>query len=81
MTSAGLFGPLTRAAIVNVHFGSRGNIVWIMQAALHCRGFGPGAIDGIYGPRTDAALRGFQRNRGLTVDGIAGPNTFQALLV
>jgi len=77
----GVFGPLTRAAVVNVHFGARGNLVWIMQAALHCRGFGPGSIDGIYGPRTDNALRSFQRNRGLTVDGIAGPNTFQALLV
>ena len=77
----GIFGPLTRAAIVNVRQGSRGNIVWIMQAALHCRGFGPGAIDGIFGPRTDAAVRNFQRNRGLSVDGIAGPNTFQALLV
>jgi len=65
----GTFGPLTRAAVVNVRQGSRGNIVWIAQAALHCRGFGPGAFDGIFGPRTDAAVRAFQQNRGLSADG------------
>jgi peptidoglycan hydrolase-like protein with peptidoglycan-binding domain len=35
--------------------------------------------DGIYGPRTRAAVRRFQRRQGLAVDGIAGPQTLSAL--
>jgi len=36
-------------------------------------------VDGIYGPRTRAAVRAFQRREGLVVDGIAGPRTLRAL--
>jgi hypothetical protein len=35
--------------------------------------------DGVYGPRTRAAVRSFQRRNGLAVDGIAGPQTIAAL--
>jgi peptidoglycan hydrolase-like protein with peptidoglycan-binding domain len=35
--------------------------------------------DGVYGPRTRAAVRAFQRRNGLAVDGIAGPQTMAAL--
>jgi peptidoglycan hydrolase-like protein with peptidoglycan-binding domain len=37
------------------------------------------AADGVYGPRTRAAVRRFQARNGLTVDGIAGPQTLRAL--
>lgn len=50
-----------------------------MQIALRARGYDPGALDGILGPRTAAALRGFQRSRGLPADGIAGPSTVAEL--
>ena len=36
--------------------------------------------DGIYGPDTTAAVRAFQTARGLSIDGLAGPETFRALL-
>jgi len=36
-------------------------------------------VDGIAGPRTQAATRRFQRENGLTVDGIIGPETLNAL--
>jgi hypothetical protein len=37
------------------------------------------SADGVYGPRTRAAVRRFQRAHGLTADGVAGPQTLAAL--
>ncbi len=51
----------------------------ILQADLVAAGFDPGAIDGVAGPRTGAALRVFQAANGLRVDGIAGPRTLALL--
>jgi uncharacterized protein (TIGR02594 family) len=53
-------------------------IARIQQALAH-KGYDPGSIDGIWGRRTEGALRRFQAERGLTVDGIVGPNTRLAL--
>jgi N-acetylmuramoyl-L-alanine amidase len=38
------------------------------------------AVDGIFGPRTEVAVRTFQQMNGLAVDGIVGPQTWQRLL-
>jgi peptidoglycan hydrolase-like protein with peptidoglycan-binding domain len=44
-------------------------------------GEGPGVqIDGIFGPRTDAFVRGFQTAVGTASDGIVGPITWRALV-
>ena len=59
--------------------GSRGEEVRQVQTALQNRGYDPGTVDGIYGEKTEAAVRQFQRDQGLTVDGIAGPATLKAL--
>ena len=37
------------------------------------------SADGVYGPRTRAAVKRFQRAHGLTADGVAGPQTLAAL--
>lgn len=75
----GIWGPNTRAATVNVRRGAQGNITWIIQATILGKGFSPGPIDGIYGPQTEETVKQFQQSAGITVDGIAGPETFTAL--
>src|SRR5918998_6686305 len=50
-----------------------------LQVALKARGHYRGAIDGIAGPMTAAAIRDFQRAAGLEVDGLPGPRTRRAL--
>jgi hypothetical protein len=61
--------------------GARGTIVREMQATLETHGHKVGAVDGVFGPATEAALRAFQRDQGLKDDGIAGPKTWAALMV
>jgi N-acetylmuramoyl-L-alanine amidase len=56
----------------------RGDDVRTLQSRLNVFGFDAGREDGIFGPRTDGALREFQRNVGLPDDGIAGYTTVQA---
>ena len=75
----GIFGPRTKAAIRNLSQGSRGNLVWILQSGLFVKGFET-ALDSVFGASTEAQVRAFQNTYGLTVDGIAGPNTFEALM-
>jgi len=57
----------------------RGDDVADLQRRLNALGFDAGREDGIFGPRTNNALREFQRNAGLTIDGICGPATIAAL--
>jgi cell wall-associated NlpC family hydrolase len=59
--------------------GDRGEEVRRMQRRLQMHGFDPGPADGIFGSRTDAAVRAFQKAKRLEVDGIVGPKTSQAL--
>ncbi len=59
--------------------GSQGEAVAKLQQLLAQHGFDPGAADGDFGPRTEAALSAFQRRAGLVADGICGPMTFAAL--
>ena len=55
--------------------GSRGDAVKQLQTNLNKLGFNCGTADGIFGPKTEAAVKAFQKAYSWTVDGIAGPAT------
>ena len=59
--------------------GSRGDMVRQIQRALAGAGF-PVIVDGYYGSVTEEAVRNFQQNHGLTVDGKVGPATLAKLI-
>ncbi|ADP85160.1 cell wall hydrolase/autolysin [Pseudofrankia inefficax] len=56
-----------------------GDDVAALQERLSNMGFDVGRSDGIFGPRTESAVRDFQRNRGLEPDGRCGPHTLREL--
>ncbi|HHV32211.1 spore cortex-lytic enzyme [Caproiciproducens sp. LBM24188] len=60
-------------------YGSQGAEVKQIQTKLKSLGFYTGTVDSIYGTQTKNAVTRFQRSRGLTADGIAGPKTLAAL--
>lgn len=63
-----------------VQQGDRGQAVRDVQHLLRERGYQL-AVDGIFGPLTDGAVRALQKERSLAVDGIVSPNTWVALIV
>lgn len=60
--------------------GHEGQAVSNLQMCLTTIGYGTNGIDGIFGGDTEDAVRRFQRQNGLTEDGIAGRNTQLAML-
>lgn len=59
--------------------GSRGDDVKKLQETLNALGYDCGAADGIFGAKTEIAVRSFQQANGLAADGIAGKNTLALL--
>lgn len=59
--------------------GSSGTTVKKIQQKLKNWGYYSGSVDGIYGAKTKAAVKYFQRKNGLTADGVAGDKTLAAL--
>lgn len=87
----GICGPQTWSALVESGYALgdrllylrqpmlRGDDVASLQQALNALGFDAGKEDGIFGPQTAGGLGEFQRNTGVTVDGICGPETLTTL--
>ncbi|WP_026316542.1 N-acetylmuramoyl-L-alanine amidase [Actinokineospora enzanensis] len=88
----GLVGPATYRALRDATYqlGGRplaylvsapitGDDVVTLQERLLELGYDAGRPNGVFGAQTEAALRNFQRDYGLTVDGICGPETIRAL--
>lgn len=73
------------ALIVQVSRGSQGDAVRGVQSQFQARNLSGDPtkglqVDGVFGPKTEAAVRGFQQAAGLAVDGIVGPFTWNALV-
>ena len=87
----GIVGPNTWSAlIIQVKQGSQGDAVRGVQEEFQFRNLSGDPsqglqVDGIFGPKTDAAVRGFQQALhadipSVAVDGIVGPITWRALV-
>ena len=61
--------------------GSRGELVSALQTRLQALGYYNGTVDGEYGSATAEAVKKFQKNNGLTADGVAGSQTLEKLYV
>lgn len=66
-------------AHVGLRLGARGPAVAHLQRLLTAKGYACGGVDGWFGQRTLAAVRAYQRNHGLVVDGCVGPITWGRL--
>ena len=73
-TDDGLFD-----STATVRRGDRGQAVEELQQVLNDLGYPAGPADGIFGAKTDSAVREFQADNGLTVDGLVGRKTKQVL--
>ncbi|HEU5138439.1 MAG TPA: peptidoglycan-binding protein [Bacillales bacterium] len=89
----GIFGPKTFDALKKVESlqdtykdapvlsqGDRGKVVKDLQSQLKDLNYYGGDLDGIYGPRTSGAVKDFQQTNDISVDGMAGPETYKALI-
>ncbi|MCL2082955.1 MAG: peptidoglycan-binding protein [Oscillospiraceae bacterium] len=64
---------------VTIKRGSKGENVKLLQRELNKRG-AVLKVDGDFGPKTDAAVRAYQKKQGLVVDGVVGEKTWKRLL-
>ena len=71
--------PACSAGYPLLRRGDIGNYVTLLQDALQTVGMLSVGIDGIFGPITEGAVQQFQRESGLTADGVVGCATWTAL--
>ncbi len=67
------------AGAVTYKQGSTGDAVRQIQTRLKSWGYYSGAVDGVYGPKTAAAVKFFQSKNGLVADGICGIRTLEKI--
>lgn len=63
----GSFGNLTKNACISLRKGAKGNITWILQAMLVCKGYDI-SVDADFGSNTENAVRDYQTKNSLTAD-------------
>lgn len=73
------FPPVRPAPVGYVMIGMAGREVRTVQELLVGLGFNVGGIDGLFGEATETAVDAFQKQHGLVVDGVVGPQTLAKL--
>lgn len=68
----------TKVSTFSPYTMTNSNVVAIQKKLIE-KGYDPKGTDGVYGPGTKAAVKQFQKDNGLTPDGICGPATRKAL--
>lgn len=71
--------PACETGYITLRNGSKNTCVFVLQDALNALGYTGGGLDGIFGSGTENSVRRFQRDQGLTVDGIVGCNAWRRL--
>ena len=66
--------------VKQIKAGDNGVEVLLLQEILKARDYYAGALDWNFGPQTEAALRQYQADRSLKLDGVAGPETWKDLI-
>ncbi len=79
LTLTGLVLSVADQVLAALYPGDRGPEVLTLQSSLQQAGYDPGPIDGVYGDQTENAVRQFQRDRNLVVDGVVGEQTLNVL--
>lgn len=69
----------TSTYAIRLSYGSQGPDVSLLQEALRTLGYYTGPVEGGFGYSTFLAVKAFQLANGLTVDGVVGPQTWQAI--
>ncbi len=77
----GIPGPNTVNGCPTLKCGSSGEITKLIQEKLVSLGYGTNGIDGIFGNGTLEAVKRYQADNNLEVDGIVGPNTIRSLVL
>lgn len=62
-----------------MRLGDTGEDVKALQKTLADKRYNIGALDGVFGPKTDRAVRALQKATGLVVDGLVGKQTLKTL--
>jgi peptidoglycan hydrolase-like protein with peptidoglycan-binding domain len=70
---------MSTQALPTLRVGNTGSQVKYLQDILNQIGYGPLTADGIFGSKTEVAVKKFQKAFSLTVDGIVGSKTWAAL--
>ena len=68
------------AGFPTLRSGNSSTYVLVLQDALNALGYGTSYLDGIFGPATRSALVTYQRNNGLSADGICGCATWRKIV-
>ena len=79
VTADGIYGSITNNAVSNVYSGCTGELVKALQGLLVCNGYASAYVDGDFGNGTLNAVKAYQKDKNLVIDGVAGKGTFSSL--